>query len=232
MKRIRVAVSVLMLLSFTDQVFSAAISLSPLDQGSYLPGGIASPENALGSYEAGQLNNGLTEGRVNFFVFDLSGISDEITGFELFLEIPEEGVLLDSGRSSVTYRPRIITDGSIVSDLSTDTTSQAAYDALEGSGFVIGFPRIRESSEGSIISISSSAEIWLDLLNSANGLIAIGGAVSNSGFQNPSAEYSAFAGTSFSSDVSLVITTIPVPAAAWLFGSALGLQGWVKRSSV
>ena len=27
------------------------------------------------------------------------------------------------------------------------------------------------------------------------------------------------------------VTNVPVPAAVWLFGSALGLLGWMKRKS-
>jgi hypothetical protein len=29
-------------------------------------------------------------------------------------------------------------------------------------------------------------------------------------------------------DSGIAITTVPIPAAAWLFGSALGLLGWVR----
>ena len=36
-------------------------------------------------------------------------------------------------------------------------------------------------------------------------------------------------GVSFSSSSGVLLSVIPIPAAAWLFGSALGLLGWMKR---
>jgi hypothetical protein len=30
----------------------------------------------------------------------------------------------------------------------------------------------------------------------------------------------------------IAVTTVPVPAAVWLFGSSLGLLGWVRRRSM
>jgi len=36
-------------------------------------------------------------------------------------------------------------------------------------------------------------------------------------------------GAIFLDDASLTVTPIPVPAAVWLFGSALGLLGWMRR---
>jgi len=38
-------------------------------------------------------------------------------------------------------------------------------------------------------------------------------------------------GAGFADDMSATLTAIPVPAAVWLFGSALGLLGWMRRKT-
>lgn len=68
---------------------------------------------------------------------------------------------------------------------------------------------------GSPVNISQSGQINAGLHS-----------VSTSGF----AELVEPSGTaSFDMSYTLTITVVPVPAAAWLFGSALGLLGWIRR---
>ena len=39
-------------------------------------------------------------------------------------------------------------------------------------------------------------------------------------------------GNRFGADDLVVTQTVPIPAAAWLFGSALALLGWMRRQSI
>lgn len=73
-----------------------------------------------------------------------------------------------------------------------------------------------------------------DLLFATVEFIAIGVGTSALGLaefsDNPfGAGGSAYPGLSFDQNGSITVNAVPVPGAVWLFGSALGLAGWLRR---
>ena len=152
----------------------------------------------------------------NFFVFDLSSISENITSARFDIEMGANGFIS-------TLPSETLAIYSYDADIG-DLVAGVADFATLGSGEFYGQLSVSESDIGQILSIELSAAALADI-KSASGLFAFSGKVLD--IAGP--DIRAIFGGSPSGTTNLVLQTVPVPAAVWLFGSALAGLGWVRR---
>ena len=206
-------------------LFPAALQANMLDhvgRGWYDVNGLTTAGMANDNYIAGNSARPIR----NFFAFDLSGITENITSATLSIWNPDNGFSSNSGSENYSLY-HVSTD---VMQLIDGTTgdNMAVYTDL-GSGLTFGSYMATAADNGSFVDIPLNGTA-LTALNNATGLFAFGGAVTTI-----SGDLSQFIfGNSQSGPATKLFfntTPIPVPAALWLFLSAMiGFVGITKRN--
>ena len=193
---------------FAGHLRADTIMLNAVDSGWYNNSSGHSPTNE--NYFAGQLSSYPGREYRNFFVFDLSSVTDIVIAATLRLDSGSYG----GNDSSETYCLYNVTTS--IADLRNDTGGLSTTFADLGSGILCGEREIFSTEENSIIAIEL-APAGLSYLNNASGLIAFGGRVTTIGTPAAYNEY-VFGGTGGSSTTGLVVHTIPEPATVCLLG--------------
>ena len=160
----------------------------------------------------------------NWFVFDLAGVTDEITSATLKIFNPLETGYV-SVDASETYE--LFSYESSVSDLRLEN-GLGDFDDL-GDGTSYGQVVVSAQDNGTLVEIQLN-QAGITALNSASGEFAIGGAVTTLGFGSGDQER-IFRNTDAGMTRQLELTLVPIPAAAWLFGSGLVMLGWFRRQA-
>jgi hypothetical protein len=222
------ALSAVVLVSGPAQ--AATVTLFAQDLGSYDSSGNGSSSQS--NYIVGG-NDNPTEFR-NFFVFDLSNITDKIVGASLDVFNMPGGYVSDD--TSEIYQ--ISEFSGSISDLTSGTGGIATFNDL-GSGQVFGTREIFNDESDTIISTSFGSD-GLVALSAASGLFAVGGALTSYSNGIEAIFVSAASGgpeppESVIPTLTLeTVSTIPIPAALPLFASAifgLGLFGYRARQA-
>jgi len=219
---------------------ASPITLDYVDSGwySFAHGGTHDPDNL--NYLAGLPYDSFFR---NFFVFDLSGVTDDIIGATLKLYVPdsEDGVRNNAPYPSLTYNLFDVTT-SISSLTAGGTGGLLSTWADLGSGTQYGSRNVTDSDEGSYLDIALNGNA-LTALNGANGLFAFGGAVTQviprDDANGEPYHQSVFGSSSFAPPRQLVLETqpftqpIPEPSTMLLFNTGLaGLGLWRYRKGV
>jgi hypothetical protein len=213
-------------------VNATVISLTAFDQGLYRDSGAGNAN--ITSYAVGV--SGTLEIR-NFFVFDLSSITDIIVGATLDLFNPTNGFLTVD--SSETYEVVEVTS-SITQLLAGNggfgnAGGVAIFNDL-GSGTVFGLRTILTSEINQVISVELNSNA-VSALNSSTGLFALGGhSISLSGTTNEFGliDDAVFAFTSSQTTTNtgrliLRFADVPEPTTLALFGIGLLGLGMMRR---
>ena len=181
------------------------LTLDVIDNGWYRSGYGHEPDNT--NWLAGEHYPDQVEVR-NFFVFDLSSVSDSVISAKLRL-----GTRRYYGpESSETYRLYDVTTP--IDDLRNNTGNPAATFSDLGSGVALGEREIFATEAYSLITMDLNSA-GVSYLNENSGLIAIGGRVTTIG---TSPEFEAiFAESGFLSDNKLIIE-VPEPTTLLLLG--------------
>lgn len=215
------------LLVISQSVASASLTINAIDSGWYDDTGWHQPDN---------LNYAVGEEVVfiynNFFVFDLSSVSETVTSAVINIYSPESPAQFFDGYQSMDpFETYVLYDVSTdISVLTSDSGGVAVFEDI-GTGNSYGEYDVSAADNGQFVSITLNADA-LDNINTAAGLFAIGGAISTIDL-TPNNEI-IFASSSEPGVPSpyMVLTTVPVPAAAWLFGSGLiGLIELARRKN-
>lgn len=158
----------------------------------------------------------------SFYIFDLSSVSQEIVAAEF--RFTRGSTFADYGVYDYTGDIAALP----VERLPEDALGQAIFADL-GSGvsygaFSFNSPYYLDTTSGFL-----NAAGLVDL-NAARGEeFAMGVAVHN--LDEGGKLGGSSAGTDFKTELILTTVAIPVPPAIWLFGSALGLLGWIRRKA-
>jgi len=206
---------------FASGVQAASVTLSAGDSGWY--GSISGHDTSNSNYSVGFCINFCSPAETmrNFFVFDLSGVNDTITGATLHVFNPSNPF---NGYASLdaTETYELFSYESSVVALVGGTGS---YSDL-GDGTSYGTVSVSAADNGSFVDVTLNASALSDL-NSATGLFALGGVIST--LSGESRMEGVFGFSSHREVRELILATVPIPAAVWLFGSALGLLGWMRH---
>jgi hypothetical protein len=188
------------------------IGLNAADWGWYDEMGYHDPSNV--NYVA------ISDVTFNFFVFDLSGIDDEIIGAELRLFNPAGGFNSFGSDMSANYTIHDVTTP--ISELVAGSSDATNIFADLGSGIGYGMTTVSAADNGSVVSISLNSDALQALNAMRGGLFAVGGSV---------APFNGFVFGFTTGDETemrqLVLTTqaIPEPASMLLMGLGLGSLG-------
>lgn len=158
------ALAIIALCAFS-QLCSASIEISPVDYGNYRHNGnhgAASPNYAA-------FANATTNYR-NFFVFDLSSVTQTILSATLKLENPQ---LTANGVASTYTLYDVTTD---VATLTTGQTGATAIYADLGTGTIYGSVALGSSIAAGMVEIPLNSNA-LAAMNATSGLFALGGAI-------------------------------------------------------
>ncbi len=160
----------------------------------------------------------------NYFVFDLSGVTDQIVGAELRLYNPADGFL--GAPSDYTLRSVETSVATLMQSHSTGPAGAAIYADL-GDGTVFGSVLGSVADNGTVISIPLNAAAVNSLNGSLGQTFAFGGQFA---FQGPQEHY-IFGFSNLGTETrQLVLTTVPEPATWIQFGSGLVLTTVFVRS--
>jgi hypothetical protein len=206
------------------------ITIEHTDRGWYDSSGlhVATSENILtGSLESvNPFTNTLEFASYrSWFVFDLSGISDEVISAQIVLEQPNEGF---KGSPGVFSLFDVTSDLSFIRDGGVGKIS--AFEDL-GTGVLYGDATIDSSSNGSRVSISLNTDA-INAINASEGLFAMGGQYS---LESAQSDNYTFARSSTSSIFqsyleleALDVTPVPEPrtTTAFVLGAAAFLVGY------
>ena len=173
---------------------------------------------------AGQ-NNGTTVRYNSFFSFDLAAISGTVTSGTLRLEL-ESYFGPDSSEAFTIFD--VTTDVTLLNQSCTGCLTE--FNDLQ-SGNAYGTGVVSSSDVGSVIDIILSAAAIADINAASGGLFALGVHVDQITLASGN-EGLRWSGGDENRTHQLVLatSTVPIPAAVWLFGSGLlGLIGIAKR---
>ena len=201
------------LLIFSGASYASTITLNALNSGWYYDSGVHN-SNTQPNISAGVCVTCLYSGETrNFFLFDLSSISENIVSAELRIT---SGNYVSNDPFEIFSLFDVTSDPSI---LPTNTTQNLSlFDDL-GSGQEYGSYQVQQDSD-TVISIMLNS-IAIEDINNTNSLFAIGGAVTSLDNDLTRTQY-LFGGTHLGEQTrELIITTVPVPGAFWLFLSSL-----------
>jgi len=206
---------------------AATISIDATESGWITSDGLPTNNEDSENYVVGVVSFGgtSTEHR-NWFLFDLSGVDETVTSASLNIYNPTSDVDIVDGFNSIdrTETYSLFSYESSITDLS-DELGLGSYDDL-GDGTLFGSVTVSDADNGTVISIALNGDA-IDAINSATGPFVFGGALTSLSGQTDFSEL-LFGGTFPEFTRELVLTTVPVPAAIWLFASACGLMGTLK----
>lgn len=169
-KRQNVLVTLLTALLVSPLLSAQTVNIDATDHGWYSSAGAHTPTNV--NYFAGDTLSG--RDFHNFFVFDLSGVTRQITAAKLALTLPSSGGY-NSQDPSETFELHDFT-GSI-SNLVAGAGGVDAYSDL-GTGTVYGSRTITPAESGSVIEITLNSSA-VSALDAAPGLFALGGSLTS-----------------------------------------------------
>ena len=212
-------------LTVSQSVSSASIIVNATDSGWYDDTGWHQPDNlnyAVGEEVAYIYNN--------FFVFDLSGVSETVTYAVINIYSPESPAQFFDGYQSMDpFETYALYD--VSTDIAVLTSDSGGVEVFQdiGTGTSYGEYDVSAADNGQFVSITLNADA-LDNINNGAGLFAIGGAVSTIDSTPNNEIIFASSGEPSVPAPYLTLTTVPIPAAIWLFGSGLiGLAGLARR---
>jgi len=214
-----------------------AATLTAVNRGYYSDGSFLAPGS--GNYLVGDFYFANSDEVRNFFVYNLASVTDAVTAATLHLYNPSaldpRPLTGDGYRSpdpSETYTVFDVTTP--VGELTGGTGSPASTFADLGSGTVLGSVIATAASNGTFIDIALNSS-GLAYLNAHLGsLVAFGGALTTLGaigppHQEPPLEILFGRNRAGVMSDTQLLTAVPIPPAVWLFGSALGLIGVMRR---
>lgn len=179
MRNTRSAVTALLAICVLAIAPAAAqdLVLEAVDSGNYDMDGDHSAQNTY--YPAGDIAaSGYSEIR-NFFVFDLSGVTEPVVGATLELYCPSDPPDVGNGyRSPDPFERYALWE--VVTDVATLTAGGTGligiYDDL-GGGTAFGYIDMTEADNGTMVSIGLNHSAEASIEAAAGGLWAVGGAV-------------------------------------------------------
>jgi hypothetical protein len=207
------------------------ITINATDRGQYDDSGSHTPSNL--NYVVGDDEDESYILHRNFFVFDLSGVTQPIVSAQLSLYNPyidEFNTGYDSTDATETYAVYDVSTG--IASLTDGTAGVGAYTDL-GSGTSYGSYVASAADNGTFVTFSLNAA-GLSALNSATGLFAIGGALTTLDAFNNIEYLFGFSGNNLA-DTQLILETasasgVPEPSVIALLGFG-GLLLWKRRQS-
>ena len=213
-----------------------AAVLNAVDRGWYKETGSHGPanQNTLTGLSG---TDGALEYR-SYFLFDLSSLAGPVRTATLQLEIasywtPDSYESITLWDVSPTILPSIDTR-----HLSGSESGLSIYEDL-GSGAAYGTSGWATSGTGNVyygygsqfLSIELNAAALADIRSASGGLFAIGISLDNLAPSSTAYyhEFLSFSSSDESRAHTLTTSSVPIPAAAWLFGSALIGLRWIRR---
>lgn len=158
----------------------------------------------------------------SFFVFDLSAVTDTVVSASLRVFNPLNGYI--SPDTSEIFS--VFDVSTSITSLTDGSGGVSAFSDL-GTGSLYGSATINKTDTGTIIDITLNSDA-LVAINSASGLFALGGTLTSISGGSDQVVFSSTSDVGLTRELQL--TTVPVPAAIWLFGTGLiGLIGVARR---
>jgi large repetitive protein len=168
--RISIITALLTLLLGSQLASAETLVIDRTDSGWYDSIGIHDPTNP--NYIVGDDRpDGFDGDFHNFFVFDLSEVTQQIASAKLALSFPSDGY--DSPDASEDYELHDVVTP--ISSLSDGTGGVAAHTDL-GSGVVYGSRTMTAADQGFVVEIPLNASA-IAAMNSSHGLFAFGGSI-------------------------------------------------------
>jgi hypothetical protein len=227
-KTMKAKITALFVLLFSCAAHGATVTIDAAAFGYYLSDYLSGGSTIIhgSNYAVGEVPEffGANVELRNYSVFDLSSVNGTITSATVKFFNPATGF-------NSVYDPEAfgLTDVSTsISALTAGTGGAAAFSDL-GSGIGVGGAFAGSSSNGTYVNVVLNAAGVAYLSGNLGGDIAFGGklAALDNGFPEQRLFLS---GSDLPlSNVQLVMEVVPVPAAAWLFGGALGALVMLKR---
>jgi len=178
MRRTMASVSILitLLIVVLASSWASALNVNYTDRGWYTPAGFHNPNNL--SYIAGDIRGAgcitcVNDSR-NFFVFDLAGVTQQITSAKLAVSVPSQpGPGYVSSDPSENYELHDVVTP--ISTLRAGTGGVPAHADL-GSGVVYGSRTMTAADMGSVVEITLNSSA-ITAMNANHGLFGIGGSI-------------------------------------------------------